>query len=90
MNQPGSLFTYQVNSTDSEKLSAAVSFGATRTEAGERPSILIYQMCQCDYDRMKEAGHIRTCVTDEVSNRAEHIFSPAAMPYLERIYRRDF
>ncbi|MEU3767745.1 RHS repeat-associated core domain-containing protein [Amycolatopsis keratiniphila] len=90
LNQPGSLFTYQVNSTDSETLGAAASFGATRTKTGERPSILIFQMCQCDYDRLKEAGHIRTRVTDEVSNRTEHIFGPAAMPYLERIYRRDF
>lgn len=88
--QPGNLFTYRVNPGDSDTLSAAATFGGSRTGPGERPALLIFQMCRYQYDRLTAAGHITTRVTDEVSGRVEHIFGPEAMPFLTQIYRRDF
>ncbi|MDN3357330.1 polymorphic toxin-type HINT domain-containing protein [Actinomadura sp. DC4] len=90
VGQPGNLFTYAVTEDDTEILSATASFGATRAGAGERPALLIFQMGRSDYDRLTAAGHITTRVTDEVSGRLEHIFSPGAMPYLNLIHRMDF
>lgn len=75
---------------DSDTLSAAATFGGSRGGPGERPALLIFQMCKCQYDRLKSAGHITTRVTDEVSGRVEHIFGPKAMPFLTQIFRRDF
>ncbi len=90
LNQPGSLFTYRVRPGDNETLSATASFGASRAGPGERPALMIFQMCQCEYDRLSAAGHISTRVTDEVSGRVEHIFSPEAMSSLRLITRLDF
>ncbi|MFD3717010.1 polymorphic toxin-type HINT domain-containing protein [Streptomyces sp. NPDC058674] len=90
LNRPGSLFTYRVTPSDSETLSATASFAATRTGPGERPAILIFQMCRCEYDRLSAAGHIATRVTDEMSGRVEHIFGPEAMSFLRRVHRIDF
>ncbi|GAB3676288.1 hypothetical protein GCM10027589_46420 [Actinocorallia lasiicapitis] len=90
VGQPGNLFTYRVNPGDSDILSAAATFGGSRTGPGESPSLIIFQMCKCQYDRLTAAGDITTRVTDEVSGRVEHIFGPGAMPSLKQIYRRDF
>jgi len=90
LGQPGNLFTYKVSPGDSDTLSAAASFGATRTPAGERPALLIFRMCACEYDRLTAAGQITTRVTDQVSGRVEHIFGPDAMSSLQLIYRKDF
>lgn len=90
VGQPGNLFTYEVNPGDSDTLSAAATFGGTRTGPGERPALLVFQMCRCQYDRLTAAGHITTRVTDEVSGRVEHIFGAEAMPFLTQIYRRNF
>ena len=90
VSQPGSLFTYKVTPEDSDALSAAASFGGSRTGPGERPSLLVFQTCKCVYDRLTAAGEITTRVTDEVTGRIEHIFSPKAMSSLELIFRRDF
>ncbi|MFE0733108.1 polymorphic toxin-type HINT domain-containing protein, partial [Streptomyces antibioticus] len=90
VGQPGNLFTYRVSPGDSDTLSAAATFGGSRTATGDRPAILIFRMCKCTYDRLTAEGHITTRVTDEVSGRVEHIFGPGAMPYLDQIYRRNF
>ncbi|MEU1075132.1 MULTISPECIES: RHS repeat-associated core domain-containing protein [unclassified Streptomyces] len=89
VGQPGNLFTYRVSPGDSDTLSAAATFGGSRTATGDRPAILIFRMCRCTYDRLTAEGHITTRVTDEVSGRLEHIFGPEAMPHLQQVYRRD-
>ncbi|GLV94656.1 hypothetical protein Slala04_61100 [Streptomyces lavendulae subsp. lavendulae] len=89
VGQPGNLFTYRVSPGDSDTLSAAATFGGSRTAAGDRPAILIFRMCKCTYDRLTAEGHINTRVTGEVSGRLEYIFDPEAMPYLQQVYRRN-
>lgn len=89
VGQPGNLFTYRVSPGDSDTLSAAATFGGSRTPTGDRPAILIFRMCKCTYDRLTTEGHITTRVTDEVSGRLEHIFGPEAMPHLQQVYRRN-
>ncbi|MEV7446351.1 polymorphic toxin-type HINT domain-containing protein [Streptomyces sp. NPDC091204] len=89
VGQPGNLFTYRVSPGDSDTLSAAATFGGSRTATGDRPAILIFRMCKCTYDRLTAEGHITTRVTDEVSGRLEHIFGPEAMPHLQQVYRRN-
>ncbi|MEU7277249.1 polymorphic toxin-type HINT domain-containing protein [Streptomyces sp. NPDC045431] len=86
----GNLFTYQVTPTDKDTLSDAATFGANRPRPpGARPSVLIFQMCKCTYNRLKAEGHITTRVTDDVTGRVEHIFGPGAMPHLNLIHRMD-
>ncbi|MFI5793433.1 polymorphic toxin-type HINT domain-containing protein [Streptomyces sp. NPDC051677] len=90
VGQPGNLFTYHVTPADGDSLSAAVTFGGSRTAPGERPALLIFQMCKCEYDRLKAAGHITTRVTDEVSGRVEHIFGPEAMDSLKLVWKKIY
>ena len=90
VGQPGNLFTYRVVPGDSDTLSAAATFGGSRTGPGESPALFIFQMCKCQYDRLTSAGHITTRVTDKVSERVGRVFGPGAMPFLDQIYRRDF
>ena len=89
VGQPGNLFTYRVSPGDSDTLSAAATFGGSRTASGDRPAILIFRMCKCTYDRLTAEGHITTRVTDEVSGRVEHIFGPGALSHLQQVYRRN-
>ncbi|WP_371659893.1 ricin-type beta-trefoil lectin domain protein [Streptomyces sp. NBC_00280] len=89
VGQPGNLFTYRVSPGDSDTLSAAATFGGSRTASGDRPAILIFRMCKCTYDRLTAEGHITTRVTDEVSGRVEHIFGPEALSHLQQVYRRN-
>lgn len=89
VGQPGNLFTYRVSLGDSDTLSAAATFGGSRTASGDRPAILIFRMCKCTYDRLTAEGHIATRVTDEVSGRVEHIFGPGALSHLQQVYRRN-
>ncbi|MBD0734394.1 polymorphic toxin-type HINT domain-containing protein [Streptomyces sp. CBMA29] len=89
VGQPGNLFTYRVSPGDLDTLSAAATFGGSRTASGDRPAILIFRMCKCTYDRLTAEGHITTRVTDQVSRRVEHIFGPGALSHLQQIYRRN-
>ncbi|MER6448599.1 polymorphic toxin-type HINT domain-containing protein [Streptomyces venezuelae] len=87
----GSLFTYQVKDVDdTDALSAAATFGGTRTLTGDRPAILIFRICACEYNRLLAEGHIKTQVTDQASGRVEHVFGSDAMPFLKQVYRRNF